>query len=69
MLSTPNAKFMCLDIKNVYLYAHLDRFEYFQITFVLFTPWIIDQYNLANTVHNGHIYVKMRHAIWGLPQA
>jgi hypothetical protein len=37
--------------------------------FALFPPWIIDQYNLANKVHNGHIYVKMRYAMWGLPPA
>jgi hypothetical protein len=27
-----------------------------------------NQYNLANKVYNGHIYVEMRHAVWGLPQ-
>jgi hypothetical protein len=40
-----------------------------RIAFALLPPWIIDQYNLANKVHNGHIYVEMRCAVWGLPQA
>jgi hypothetical protein len=40
-----------------------------QIAFALFPPWIIDQYNLANKVHNGNIYVEMRCYVWGLPQA
>ncbi len=69
LLSTPNAKFMCLDIKKFYLSAPLDRFKDMRIAFALFLPWIIDQYGLANKVHNGQIYVEMRCAVWGLPQA
>jgi hypothetical protein len=69
MLSAPNAKFMCLDIKFFDLSAPLNRFKYMGIAFVLFLPWIIDQYDLAKKVHNGHIYVKMWCAVWGLPQA
>ncbi len=42
MLSTPGAKYICLDIKNFYLSAPLDRFEYMQIPFALFPPWIIE---------------------------
>jgi hypothetical protein len=68
MLSTPNAKFMCLNIKKKYLSAPFDRYKYIQIAFALFPPWIINQYNFANKVHNGHIYVKMCRAVWG-PQA
>ncbi len=53
MLSTPNAKFMSLNIKNFNLSAPLDRFEYMWIAFALFLPWsIVDQYDLANKVHN-----------------
>jgi hypothetical protein len=40
-----------------------------RVAFALFPPWIIDQYDLANKVHKGHIYVEMRCAVWGLPQA
>ena len=69
MLSTPNAKFMCLDINFFYLSAPLDRYEYMQTAFKIFPPWIVEQYNLANKVHDGHIYVKMHRALWGLPQA
>jgi hypothetical protein len=69
MLSTPNAKLMCLDIIFFYLSAPLDRYKYMQIAFEIFPLWIIDQYNLANKVHNRHIYAEMRRAVWGLPQA
>jgi hypothetical protein len=41
VLSTPGAKYMCLDIKNFYLSATLNRFKYMHIPFALFPPWII----------------------------
>ena len=37
--------------------------------FCPFPPWITKQYDLANKIHNGHIYLEMRRAVWGLPQA
>jgi hypothetical protein len=46
VLSTPNAKYMCLDIGNFYLSATLDRYEYMKMPINLFPPWIVDQYNL-----------------------
>jgi hypothetical protein len=68
MLSTPNAKFMCLDIKK-YLSAPFDRCKYMQIAFTRFPPWIVEQYDLTNKVDNGHIFVKMQRAVWGLLKA
>ena len=35
----------------------------------LFPPWIIKQYNLLHHVRKGYIYLEMRRAVWGLPQA
>jgi hypothetical protein len=35
----------------------------------LFPPWITKQYNLLKKVVQGYIYLKMRTAVWGLPQA
>jgi hypothetical protein len=60
---------MCLDIKNFYLLPPLDQYEYMRIPFTLFPPWIAKQYDLANKIHNGHIYLEMQSAVWGLPQA
>jgi hypothetical protein len=39
VLSTLDAKYMCIDIKNFYLYAPLDRYEYmrFQLSFLPIT--------------------------------
>jgi hypothetical protein len=41
VLSTPKAKYMCLDIRNFYLSVTLDRYEYMKIPTTLFPPWII----------------------------
>ncbi len=67
VLSTPITKYMCLDIKNFYLLAPLDRYEYMHIPFTPFLPWIVEQYGLANKRHNGHIYLEMQRVVLGLP--
>ncbi len=35
----------------------------------LFPEWIVKQYELMKHVLNGFIYLEMRRAMWGLPQA
>ncbi len=69
VLSTQQAKYMCLDLKNVYLLAPLDRFKYMHIPIGMFPAWIVAQYDLLHKVVKGHIYLKMQRAVWGLPQA
>jgi hypothetical protein len=69
VLSTQNKKYMCLDIKNFYLLAPLDQYDYMKIPIGPFPPWIIEQYNLLHHVHNGYIYLEIHHAVLGLPQA
>ncbi len=55
VLSTVGAKYMCLDIKNFYLTAPLDRYEYMKMPIGLFPSWIIEQYNLMEHVLNGFV--------------
>jgi hypothetical protein len=69
VLSTPGAKYMCLDIKNFSLGAPLDWFEYMTMPIDLFSQWINEQYNLNKHVHKGFVYLEMQHAVWRLPQA
>ena len=69
VLSTEDARFMGIDIKNFYLGAPLDRYEYMMIPISLFLQHIIDQYNLRPNVKNGHVYLEIRKAIYGLTQA
>ena len=69
VLSTEDAKFMGLDIKNFYLGTPLDRYEYMKLDIRIFPQHIIDQYKLMDTVKNGFVHVEIRKAIYGLPQA
>jgi hypothetical protein len=69
VISTKNAKYMCLDIIFFYLTAALEYYEYMKIPLGLFPPWIVEQYDLSNHHMDGWVHLEMRCAIWGLPQA
>jgi hypothetical protein len=69
VLSTPDARYMCPDIKKFYLTAALEYFEYMKIPLALFPSWTIEQYNLNKLVLDGWVYIEMQRAVWGLPQA
>jgi hypothetical protein len=34
-----------------------------------FSKWMIEQYNLEHHALNGKVHLKLRCAVWGLPQA
>jgi hypothetical protein len=69
VVSTDDAKYMCIDIKNFYLTAALEYFEYMRIPLELFPSWTVEQYNLNKHAYKGFVYIEMRRAVWGLPQA
>jgi hypothetical protein len=69
VLSTTGAKHMFIDIKNFYLTATLDYYEYMKIPLALFPEWIKIQYNLNTHVTDGFVFLEIRRAVWGLPQA
>ncbi len=60
---------MCLDIKNFYLSAPLDRYKYMKMPVALFPEWIRTHYNLDKHALNDFVYLDMCRAVWGLPQA
>ena len=60
---------MCLDIKFVYLSAPLEQYEYMKMPINLFPSWTTKQYNLQQHAYKGFVYLEMRRAVWGLPQA
>jgi len=64
-----DAKFMGIDISNVYLGTPMDRYEYIKMPLALFPDHIIKQYNLGEKAKNGSVYLELRKAIYGLPQA
>ena len=69
VLSTPNAKYMCLDVKDFYLNSPMDRPEFMQIPINLIPDEIIQQYNLQKILHNNKVYVQIDKGMYGLPQA
>jgi hypothetical protein len=69
VVSTANVRYMCLDIKKIYLTVKLEFFEYLKMLLSLFLAWIVEQYRLKELVVDGWVYIEMRRAVWGLPQA
>ncbi len=59
-LSTQQAKYMCLDLKNFYLSAPLDWCKNMRIPISIFPAWIVAQYDLLHKVIKGHIYLEMQ---------
>jgi hypothetical protein len=68
VISTADAKFMTIDIKDFYLNNPMERYEYMRINIKLIPPSIIQQYNLTPLVHNSHVLVEIRKGMYGLPQ-
>jgi hypothetical protein len=64
-LSTKDVKYRCLDIKNFYLSAPLDRNKYIKMPLELFPEWIRTQYNLDKLALNGFVHLEMCRAVWG----
>ena len=69
VISTPDGRYMCLDLKNFYLTAKLEYYEYMRMPLALFPIWIQEQYNMVALALNGYVHLEMRRAVWGLPQA
>ena len=65
VISTPNARYMCLDIKNFYLTAKLDYYKYMKMPLDLFPEWTQKQYDLKKLALNGYVHLEMRRAVWG----
>jgi hypothetical protein len=61
VISTPNAKFMMLDLKDFYLMTPMKRYNNFCMKLELFPQDVINLYNLSNKVdNNGNVHSKVR---------
>jgi hypothetical protein len=70
VISTPNAKFMTLDLKDFYLMTPMKCYKYFQMKLELFPQNIINLYDLQNKAdHNENAHCKVCRGMYGLPQA
>ena len=68
VISTPQAKFITINIKNFYLMTPMERKEYFRIKMDLFLEDVIDKYNLRRQVDDkGYIFCKVHRGMYGLP--
>ena len=68
-ISTKNARYMCIDIKNMYLATPMERHEYMRMPISLIPNNIIQQYALQTKCENGYIYMEIIRGMYGLPQA
>ena len=55
VISTEGTKYVCVDAKNFYLTAPLDHHKYMCMPIDIFPQEFIDQYGLAEKVHNGFV--------------
>jgi hypothetical protein len=53
VVSTLDAKYMCLDLKNFYLGTSMEEYEYMRLYIIDIPNKIIQQYNLHALTHNG----------------
>ncbi len=68
--STPNAKFMTIDIKDFYLMTPMSRYEYFWMKLELIPQYVINEYKLHEQVDpDGNGYWEVRRGTYWLPQA
>jgi hypothetical protein len=69
IFSTNRARYMCIDVKNFYLMAALDYYNYMKIPVALFPEWIELQYNIDTHARDGFVFLEIQQAVWRLPQA
>jgi hypothetical protein len=69
VISTSDATFISVDIKNFYLNTPLERPEYVRIPLKLIPKEIIHEYKLAALGKNDHVLAIVEKGMYGLPQA
>jgi hypothetical protein len=63
VISTKDAHFMIIDIKNFYLNTPLRRFEYMAINLASLPQETIEKYDLNELTHNGKVYIEIQKGI------
>jgi hypothetical protein len=70
ILSTPNAKCLMMDIKDLYLQTSMRQPEYMRLKFTDIPDEVIEHYNLRElATPDGYVYCKVTKGMYGLPQA
>jgi hypothetical protein len=69
IISTKGARFLVIDIKQVYLNTPLERFECIVIKLALLPQEIIDEYNLLDLANDGQVCIEIQRCMYDLTQA
>ena len=69
VISTPDVRYMCFNVKNFYLCTPLERYKYTRIPINLIPQEFIDLYDLGSELKNGYVYIEIQQGMYGLPQA
>lgn len=70
IISTPEAKAMCMDLEAFYLGSPMPQHVYMRLLYKDIPQSIKDAYNLDALVHtDGYVYVRIEKGMYGLPQA
>jgi hypothetical protein len=69
VISTKGARFLVVDIQNLYINNPLGRFEYMVINLSSLPQEIIDEFGLLELAHDGRVYIEIQKGMYGLPQS
>ena len=69
VLSTPDGKYLIVDVKNFYLKNPMNKAENYNIALKIMPQYIIDKYYLINKQCDGYLYVQIEKGIYGLVQS
>jgi hypothetical protein len=70
IISTPNAKYMTMGIKDFYLDTPMARYKYMRLRIANMPNDVIKHYQLTDlTTPGGYNYCKIQKGMYGLPQA
>ena len=69
VISTPNVKFMNIDIKDFYLNTSMQRFEYMKLKLSNLPADFVKHYNLnAKVTKDGYVFVEIGKGVYAPPQ-
>jgi hypothetical protein len=70
VVSTPNARYMTIDISNFYLNTPMVCPEYLKVKLSNIPEEVIDKYNLRDiATQDGYVYIEVTKGMYGLQQA
>jgi hypothetical protein len=69
-ISTPNAKYTTMDIKNFYLNTPMAQYKYMRLQIANMPDDVIKHYHLTDLATlDGYVYCKIQKGMYSLPQA